>query len=172
MPRCGGISGNPRELCFGREVSRTWRTVRRADLHDNHCYPRGAEDPQAQISGIQAWLVELDRKLRIRTAVVAAALLLGLAAVAVALVLAITTRDDAATKTELDALDARISGVERRAGDAIQQDVADLQSQISDLDRRVSRISDDSQATERQIDVLKDDINDVRGQISELNAGG
>ncbi len=136
--------------------------------------PRGDRrgDPDERIDGLQAWLVELDRKLGIRTSVVAVALLLGLAAAVVALVLAITTQDDAATQAELNALDARISGVERRAGDAAQQDSADLQSQINDLDKQISEIADESEATSRQIDVIKDDINDIRSQISKLSAGG
>ena len=129
-------------------------------------------DPQQRIDGLSAWLAELDRKVGIRTYAAAAAVVRGLAVAIVALVLTLQTQNDAVTQGELDALDARISGVERRARDAARDDVAELQSQINDLERRVSRLADDAEATDRKLDVIRDDINDLRNQISELSAGG
>ena len=133
--------------------------------------PRPSSDPHERIDGIRSWLADVDRKLGTRTYIGAAAVVLAIAAAAVAVVLTMQTRDDAAQRADLDAIQTEISGVEEQASQAAQQDVASLSEQIDELEQRVDRISSDSQATDNRISVIEDDIEDLRNEVSNQGGG-
>lgn len=131
-----------------------------------------SERVNERVDGLQAWLAALDRRVGVRTYVGAAAAVLGLAIAIVALVLALQTQNDAVTQGQLDAVDVRSSAAERQAADTASEEIAGLESRLRDLEREVSRATDDIDATDGQVDAIKSDINELRREISSLSSGG
>ena len=84
------------------------------------------QSPAEQISGLRAWIAQVDRKLGIRTYALGAAVVLALAAGIVGVVLAVGAKDDSATKDEVRALRDQVSSVSKEASQAAQDDVASL----------------------------------------------
>jgi septal ring factor EnvC (AmiA/AmiB activator) len=118
------------------------------------------------VEGLRAWLAQLDRKLGLRTYLGAAAAVLALAGAAVALVLVLSLRQDAATEEDVQSLRDQISGVEQSASQAAESRVAALEQRLNDLEDEVNRLSTAKTTSNRELQVIQDDIRELRGEVS------
>jgi polyhydroxyalkanoate synthesis regulator phasin len=129
-------------------------------------------DPHERIDGLRSWLAQLERQVKLRTYIGAAAAVLAIAVAGVALYFALTTKDDAAKKTDVQALREQIAGVQASATKAAQADVQSLDQRLSDLEQQVSKSSNEAQTNKQELSVAQDDIDDLRSQISDLKSSG
>jgi hypothetical protein len=127
-------------------------------------------DPHERIDSMRAWLAQLDRKLGVRTYLLAAIGLLALAAAVVALVLVLQLKRDAATKDDVDALQGQLTGVQQSATQAAQKGVRSVNQRLTDLQNEVSSLSSQQTTAKRELQVVQDDIKELRSQASS-NAG-
>ena len=93
-------------------------------------------DPQSPIDGLRAWLAQLDRSLGVRTYILGAISVLGLAAGVVAVVLVLQLKQDSASKDDVDALSTQLSTVSDQAAQAAQDKVKSLDDRICRIWRR------------------------------------
>src|SRR5688500_2241646 len=70
-----------------------------------------SEDPHERLDGLRAWLAQVDRKVGVRTYAGGAAVVLALAAGIVGVVLALSAKDESATKAEVEALREEIGTI-------------------------------------------------------------
>ena len=134
--------------------------------------PLGRPDPHERIDGLRAWLAQVDRKLGTRTYIGAALAVLALAAAGVGLYLAITLKQDAATKGDVSSLRDQITGVEQSASQAAQQSAQSLDQRLTTLENEVSRLSTSQTTTKRELQVVQDDIKELRSQTSGSSGTG
>jgi uncharacterized protein HemX len=123
-------------------------------------------DPHERIDGLRAWLAQVDRKVGVRTYIVVALIVLALAAGAVALVLTLQLRNDAATNDDVAALRNEITTVQQSASDAAQKSVQSLNQRLAALEDEVSRISAGQTTSRRELKVVQSDIRELRSQIA------
>ena len=126
---------------------------------------------EERVDGLRAWVAQLDRKLGIRTYALGAAVVLALAAGIVGVVLAVSAKDESATKAELRTLRDEVQGVGEEAAAAAEDDVASLTTRLEELEARVATLASDQRTTEGELSVVEDDIEDLRTQISDLETG-
>lgn len=126
---------------------------------------------EERVDGLRAWLGQLDRKLSVRTYALGAAVVLALAAGIVGVVLAVSAKDESATKEELRMLRGEVQGVGEEAAAAAEDDVASLTTRLEELEARVTTLGSDQRTTEGELSVVQDDIADLRTQISDLETG-
>jgi septal ring factor EnvC (AmiA/AmiB activator) len=119
-------------------------------------------DPQQRIDGIRAWLAQVDRRLGVRTYALGAAAVLALAAGIVGVVLAISAKDESATKDQLNSVREELGVVEQQATSAAEEEVSELSERVSTLEERISSLSGDQTRLERELEVVQDDIDDLR----------
>ena len=129
---------------------------------------RPAGDPHERIEGLRAWVAQVDRKLGVRSYAGGAAIVLALAAGIVGVVLALSAKDESATKDEVRALRGELESVAERASETAEEGVAALTERLDTLEGRVSQIQSSQRTTERELSVVEDDIDDLRTQISDL----
>jgi len=129
-------------------------------------------DPHERIDGLRSWLAQLERQVKLRTYIGAAAAVLAIAVAGVALYFALTTKDDAAKESDVQALREQITGVQASAAKAAQQDVQSLDQRLSELEQQVSKSSNEAQTNKQELSVAQDDIDDLRSQISDLKSSG
>jgi uncharacterized protein HemX len=138
--------------------------------------PRGqaqspeSADPQARIDGLRAWIARVDRKLSVRSYAGGAAIVLALAAGIVGVVLALSAKDESATKDELRELRDQVAEVSQEASAAAEEQVGALADRVAALEDQVSSLSGDQTTIERELEVVQDDIDDLRNQISDLES--
>ena len=125
-------------------------------------------DPAEKLEGVHAWVAQLDRKLQTRFYALAAAAVLALAAGIVAVVLALGVQDDSATKAQLEELRDQVDNATQSASDAAQDDVADLDERLSEIESQLESLRSDQSATSREISVVQDDVADLRDQIDAV----
>jgi chromosome segregation ATPase len=125
-------------------------------------------DPAEKLEGVHAWVAQLDRKLQTRLYALAAAAVLALAAGIVAVVLALGVQDDSATKAELQELRDQVDSATRSASDAAQDEVAELDERVAEIETQLESLRSDQGATNREISVVQDDIADLREQIDAV----
>ena len=125
-------------------------------------------DPNEKLEGVHAWVAQLDRKLQTRFYALAAAAVLALAAGIVAVVLALGVQDDSATKAELEELRDQVDNATKSASAAAQDDVADLDDRLAEIEAQIESLSSDQNTTNREISVVQDDIADLRDQIDAV----
>jgi uncharacterized protein HemX len=123
-------------------------------------------DPQERIDGLRAWLAQVDRKLGVRSYAGGAAIVLALAAGIVGVVLALSAKDESATKDDLAKLRDQVAEVSQQASAAAEEQVGSLADRVQALEEQVSSLSGDQRTTERELQVAQDDIDDIRTQIS------
>jgi len=135
-----------------------------------------APTPEQQIAGLRAWVAQLDRKLGIRSYAGAAALVLALAAGIVGVVLAVSVKDESATRDEVSALSERIESVSEEASATVEDDVASLRGRLDGLQTRLDSLAAGQRTSDRELDVVQSDIEELRNQISDVRrssaAGG
>jgi uncharacterized protein HemX len=129
-------------------------------------------DPHERIDGLRAWLAQVDRRLAIRTYAIGAAVVLALAAGIVGVVLAISAKDESATKDDFRALSEQLEAVEQEATQAAEEEVGALTDRVDALDQQLSAIASSQRTTEDELSVVQDDIDDLRQQISNLDGAG
>ena len=128
--------------------------------------PSASADPQERIDGLRAWLAQVDRKLGVRSYAGGAAIVLALAAGIVGVVLALSAKDESATKDDVAKLRDQVAEVSQQASAAAEEQVGSLTDRIQALEEQVSSLAGDQRTTERELQVAQDDIDDVRTQIS------
>jgi septal ring factor EnvC (AmiA/AmiB activator) len=121
---------------------------------------------------MRAWIAQVDRKLGVRTYALGAALVLALAAGIVGVVLALSAKDESATKDEVRSLRDQVEAVQQEASEAAEEDVATITDQLDALEGRVNTIANGQRTTESELSVVQDDIEDLRDQISGLESPG
>ena len=80
--------------------------------------PAAAQPLEERVEGLRSWVATLDRKLGVRSYAGAAAVVLGLAAGIVGVVLALSAKDESATKDEVRALRDQVEIVQEQASEA------------------------------------------------------
>lgn len=106
-------------------------------------------EPQSPIEGLRAWVAQLDRSLGIRTYLLGAAAVLGLAASAVALVLVLQLKGDSSTKDDVSTLRTQISQVQERVTQESERRVGSLEERVTALERRLDQVTAGQQAIRR-----------------------
>ena len=125
-------------------------------------------DPNEKLEGVHAWVAQLDRRLQTRFYALGAATVLALAAGIVAVVLALGVQDDSATKGQLEELRDQVDNATKSASDAAQDDVADLDERLSEIETQLESLRSDQGTTSKEISVVQDDIADLRDQIDAV----
>jgi uncharacterized protein HemX len=125
-----------------------------------------------RIDGLRAWLAQVDRRLGIRTYLGAALAVLAVAAAGVALYLAVSVKQDTATKDDLQSVRDQVSGVEQSAAQAAQSRVRSINLRLTDLESRVGRLSTDQTTSKRELQVIQDDIKELRSQVRRGSTSG
>jgi septal ring factor EnvC (AmiA/AmiB activator) len=125
-------------------------------------------DPAEKLEGVHAWVAQLDRKLQTRFYALGAAAVLALAAGIVAVVLALGVQDDSATKGELAELRDQVDSATKSASNAAQDDVADLDDRLADIESQIESIQADQSSAGKELSVVQDDIMDLRDQIDAV----
>jgi uncharacterized protein HemX len=98
---------------------------------------------QERIEGLQGWMAELERKQARTTYFGAIAVLIAIAAAGAALYFGITTKDDSATKGDVDDLQQRVDALQsaitkntKNTQDTINSSIAQLQGSIQALQKQ------------------------------------
>jgi TolA-binding protein len=115
-------------------------------------------DPQDPIAGLRAWLAQLDRSLGVRTYILGAISVLGLAAGVVAVVLVLQLKQDSASKDDVNALSTQLSTVSDQAAQAAKDKVKSLDDRISALETKVDGLSGDQSNLQQELDTLKQQV--------------
>jgi uncharacterized protein HemX len=123
---------------------------------------------EEQIEGLRAWIAQIDRKLGIRSWAGGLAVVLALAAGIVGVVLAMSAKDESATKTEVKAVRDQVSASTQEASQATKDTLAGLSDRIDALESRVSTIASSQRTSDSELQVVQDDIDELRGQITDL----
>ena len=134
--------------------------------------PRQSSDPHERIDGLRAWLAAVDRKLGVRSYAGGAAVVLALAAGIIGVVLALSAKDESATKGEVREVREQLVAVEQEASSAAEEEVNALTDRVEALEEQLSDANGDQTTLERELEVVQDDIDDLRTQISDLNQSG
>ena len=148
------------------------RPRRPATAGRNRRPARSAETPEQRIEGLRAWIAQVDRKLGVRTYAGGAAVVLALAAGIVGVVLALSAKDESATKDEVARFATRSRPSSRRPPRPPRRTSPRSPSRIDALEGRVNTIAGGQRTTESELSVVQDDIDDLRSQISDLDARG
>jgi uncharacterized protein HemX len=105
--------------------------------------PTAAPNLQERIEGLQGWMAELERKQARTTYFGAIAVLIAIAAAGAALYFGITTKDDSATKGDVDGLKSRVDALQsavtknsKNTQDTINNSIAQLQGSIQALQKQ------------------------------------
>ena len=125
-------------------------------------------DPAEKLEGVHAWVAQLDRKLSTRFYALGAAAVLALAAGIVAVVLALGVQDDSATKGELTELRDQVDNATKSASDAAQDDLAELDARLSEVETQIEQIQGSQSENTRELSVVQDDVADLREQIDAV----
>jgi hypothetical protein len=123
-------------------------------------------DPSESTAGLRAWLAQLDRKLGIRTYIGLALAVLALAAGGAALYLTLTLKQDAATKSDVNALRDQVSGVAQSATQAAQDSVNSLDQRLTQLESEVGKLSTTQKTSKRELRAVQSDIRQLRSQAT------
>jgi len=130
--------------------------------------PVVTETPEERVEGLRAWVAKLERRLGVRSFAGAAAVVLALAAGIVGVVLALSAKDESATKGEVRSLASQLESVQREAAQAAEEDVASLIDRLDALEGRLNTIASGQRLAESELSVVQDDIEDLRDQISDV----
>lgn len=113
------------------------------------------EDPRSSIEGLRAWLAQLDRNLGLRTYILAAVGVVSLAASAVAIVLVLQLKQDAATKDDVSTLSDQVTGVQQAATDAAKGEVQSLGGRMSKIEAQLESVSTEQADLRSQLESLQ-----------------
>ncbi len=94
--------------------------------------------------------------------------MLALAAGIVAVVLALGVQDDSATKAQLTELRDQVDNATKSASDAAQDDVAELDARLAEVESQIEQIQGAQSASTRELSVVQDDVADLREQIDAV----
>ena len=116
-----------------------------------------APNMQERMEGLQGWMAEIERRQARMTYFGGAAALVAIAASAGALYLGITTKDDAATKDDLDEIQGQLEGTQTEVQSTInkglkgtQDDLATLKQSVEDLRQKQAQDAEDIAALQNQ----------------------
>jgi hypothetical protein len=102
-----------------------------------------APNMQERMEGLQGWMAEIERKQGRMTYFGAAAALVAIAASAGALYLAVTTKDDSATKEDVEAISGQVNAIQGEVKRAVEKElkltndkIATLEQSVEDLQKK------------------------------------
>jgi hypothetical protein len=124
---------------------------------------------EERLEGQRAWIAQIERKLAIRTYAGAAAIVLALAAGIVGTVLALSAKDESATKTEVQALSDRLSNSQKETANAAEEDLSSVADRLDALESRVDTVTADQRTTDSELKVVQDDIDELRTDVSNID---
>ena len=127
--------------------------------------PPTGEQP---VETVEERLSRLERRLGVRSLALGGAVVLALAAGIVGVVLAMSAKDESATKAEVTSLRDQVSASTREVSQAAEDDLTEINDRIDALESRVSTIASSQRTTESEIQVVQDDIDELRGQLTDL----
>jgi septal ring factor EnvC (AmiA/AmiB activator) len=120
---------------------------------------------QERMEGLQGWMAEIERKQGRMTYFGAAAAGLAVLAAAAALYLGITTKNDAATKDDVDAVSQDLGDVQQEVKRAVEKELKTTNDQIATL----KQASDDLRQKQAQD---AEDIATLQSQSTTRNGAG
>jgi uncharacterized protein HemX len=123
---------------------------------------------EERLETLEASVTRVERKLGVRSYAGGAALVLALAAGIVGVVLAVSAKDESATKADARSLHDQIESVQRQAATAAEDDIATLNDRLDALEGRVNTVASSQRTSDSELSVVQDDIDDLRNQISDL----
>ena len=153
---------------------RLWRRSKgdpQAPTTEQPTEPVAASGEQS-LTGLRAWIAQVDRKVGVRTYAGAAAVILALAAGLVGAYLGATAKDESATKTEVESLRDRLEAVQAEAATAAEDNVATVNQRIDELETRLDTLSSSQRTTDSELQVVQDDIEELRTQANAGGGGG
>ena len=121
-----------------------------------------APNMQERMEGLQGWMAEIERKQGRMTYFGAAAALVAIAASAGALYLGVTTKDDAATKDDVDEIQTQIEGTQVEVKQTVEKALKDANDRIATLEQSVADLK------QKQAQ----DAEDIVALQNQSNAGG
>ncbi len=130
--------------------------------------PVKPQTTEEQIEGLRAWIAQVERKLGIRSLAGGLAIVLALAAGIVGVVLAMSAKDESATKAEVDSLAEQVSASTKEVSQAAEDDLSAINDRIEALEGRVATVASSQRTTESEIQVLQDDIDELRTDVSDV----
>jgi uncharacterized protein HemX len=139
---------------------------------DRPTTPVAPPTPEQRIEGLRAWIAQVDRKLGIRTYAGGAAVVLALAAGIVGVVLALSAKDESASKDDVTALSEQVQTATQQASESAAKDLSSISQQLDELENRVSALASSQRTTESQLQVARDDIDELRSQVSSSGGSG
>lgn len=134
--------------------------------------PEAPTDPapatvEQRLEGLRAWIAQLDRRLGVRTYIGAAVAVLALAAGIVGVVLALSAKDESATREDVSELRGEVEDVQRKASETAEDELTAITERLDALDERVSSLASNQRTSESELQVVKDDIDELREQVAE-----
>jgi len=116
-----------------------------------------APNMQERMEGLQGWMAEIERKQGRMTYFGGAAALVAIAASAGALYLGITTKDDSATKEDVDEIQTQVEGIQQEVKQAVEKElkltndkIATLEQSVEDLKKKQAQDAEDIAALQNQ----------------------
>ena len=122
-----------------------------------------APNMQERMEGLQGWMAEIERKQGRMTYFGAAAALVAIAASAGALYLGITTKDDAATKDDLDEIQTQLKGTQQEVQASINKGLKGTQDKIATLEQSVEDLKKKQAQDAADIATLQSRANSGQG---------
>ena len=118
-----------------------------------------APNMQERMEGLQGWMAEIERKQGRMTYFGGAAALVAIAASAGALYLGVTTKDDAATKDDLDDVEVAVEGTQAEVKKTVEQQLKTTNDQIATLEQQLSDLKQKQAQDAQDIATLQNQSN-------------
>lgn len=122
-----------------------------------------APNMQERMEGLQGWMAEIERKQGRMTYFGAAAALVAIAASAGALYLGITTKDDAATKDDVEAISQQVNAIQGEVKRAVERELKMTNDQIATLQQSVEDLKKKQAQDAADIATLQNRANSGQG---------
>ena len=131
-----------------------------------------APNMQERMEGLQGWMAEIERKQGRMTYFGAAAALVAIAASAGALYLGITTKDDAATKDDVEAISEQVNAIQGEVKRAVEKELKLTNDQIATLQQSVEDLKKKQAQDAADIATLQNRANSGQGGGGAGASGG
>jgi septal ring factor EnvC (AmiA/AmiB activator) len=117
-------------------------------------------------------MAEIERRQGRMTYFGAAAVVLAVAAAAAAMFVAVTARNDAATKDDLDEIEQQVQGIQGAVRRATEQQLKGVSETVGSLDQRIEDLKKKQAQDARDITTLQGRVNSLRTSRGAGGGGG